>query len=220
VDTAATFVFAGTVLSAQSERRSSRQLRVRADVVIQGRGPLADLVGETILVVDARELDVGGSYIFETVPLKYGESLEVRALDVKPASGPSNVARALASDPTLVRRVKTAALVVLGDVADVRPVGATPHVSEHAAAWYDALVRVERVYAGSSPGEAITIRFPESSDVQWHDAPRFHVGDRGVFLLRRDAPEGSTTTVFSALNPLDFVPADRSNEVEAILASG
>ena len=220
MESPATFVFAGTVLPAQSKQRSPGQLRVRADAVITGRGPLADLVGETILVTDARELDVGGSYIFETVPLKYGESVEVRALDVRPASTSAKAERAAASDPALVSRVRMAVLVVLGDVADVRPAGATPHVSEHAATWYDALVRVERVYIGSSPEDAITIRFPESSDVQWHDAPRFQVGDRGVFLLRRDAPEGSAKTVFSALNPLDFVPAERGREIEAILAAG
>lgn len=220
MDTQATFVFAGTVLPARSGRGSPDQLRVRADSVITGRGPLADLAGETILVTDARELDVGASYIFETVPLKYGESVEVRALDVKPASSAPKAERALANNPTLIERVRMAELVVLGDVADVKPAGSTPHVSEHAAAWYDALVRVERVYVGSSPDEAITIRFPQSSDVRWHDAPRFQVGDRGVFLLRRDAPAGSAKTVFSALNPLDFVPADRSNEIEAILARG
>lgn len=220
MDTPATFVFAGTVLAARGARRSTGQIRVRADAVIEGRGVLADLTGEIILVSDAQEVDVGASYVFETVPLKYGESVEVRALSVKPASDTAKSNRAAASDPALVRRVKTAALVVLGNVTEVRPAGATLHISEHAAVWYDALVRVERVYAGSSPGDAITIRFPESSDVQWHDAPRFQVGDRGVFLLRRDAPEGSANTVFSALNPLDFVPAERSNEIEAILASG
>jgi len=218
VDTPATFVFAGTVLPAQGKSRSPRQLRVRADAVIKGRGPLADLVGETILVTDAHELDVGASYIFETVPLKYGDSVEVRAVDVRPASSHAKAERGLASDPTLATRVRLAALIVLGDVADVQPAGATPRVSEHAAAWYDAFVRVERVYVGSPPNDSITLRFPESSDVQWHDAPRFQVGDRGIFLLGRDAPEGSAKMVFSALNPLDFVPADRGKEIEAILA--
>src|SRR5205085_6722041 len=88
-------------------------------------------------------------------------------------------------------RANDADVILSGRVTGVKEVaGEQGPVSEHTPVWRDAEVQVERVHKGREPGRTVTVRFPESSDVRWHDAPKFTPGQEGVFLLH--VPEGQT----------------------------
>jgi hypothetical protein len=74
-------------------------------------------------------------------------------------------------------------------------------------------------------------------DVQWHRAPKFHTGDRGVWLLQ-SSKEGAGAgkaalrkpgkkallatavpgaAVYTALHPMDFQPANKLDSVAAVI---
>ena len=82
----------------------------------------------------------------------------------------------------------------------------------------------------------MVVRFPSSTDVQWHRAPKFHTGDRGVWLLQSGqgapaagaAPEAATghamaataipgAAVYTALSPMVFQPANKLSAVASVI---
>ena len=100
-------------------------------------------------------------------------------------------------------------------------------VSEHDPDWRIAEVQVDVVHKGSHSGDA-HIRFPASSDVMWHYAPKFHAGQEGFFMLHKtDKKEVAAAASLSAptedtgdyvaLNPADFHPFDQAEGVRSLL---
>jgi hypothetical protein len=73
----------------------------------------------------------------------------------------------------------------------------------------------------------VVLRFPSSTDVRWHRAPKFETGQEGVFSLHRDAVSGhvgpgamaaslNVHESYTCLDPAAFQPAH--NEAEAAVA--
>jgi hypothetical protein len=62
------------------------------------------------------------------------------------------------------------------------PVG---RISEHEPDWRVADIKVDEVHKGTLQGDTVSVRFPDSPDVLWHDAPKFHPGQEGFFMLHR-----------------------------------
>jgi len=155
----------------------------------------------------------------------------------------------------LQQRLTTADTVVTGRVTAVREPVALPvdppgrlagaaaadkpapttsgPISEHDPAWREAVIAVQEVEKGATDRANIVIRFPSSDDVQWHRAPKFAVGQEGVFLLHEKqtqpvmtarglelaAAPGEAEEVYLALDPADFQPAQQLPVVRTLIAT-
>ena len=234
---------------------------VRVDQIIKGPEVCKDFVGRQITVqtdggVQFQRSTTG---IFYTNVSLFGESLAVNLLDFEAGetSGPTlqaalaahaDPARALEHDD-ITRRVNSADLVVSGRITAVRVLGepsmAAPSaaaaagapppqpepISEHAPVWQEATVQVDTVLKGKHEEKTVRVRFPASTDVRWHRAPKLRPGQEGVFILHggevTEAAKGmvagaglqATGTdgpVFTALHPHDFQAADQSDDIRHI----
>jgi len=100
-------------------------------------------------------------------------------------------------------------------------------ISEHEPFWREAVVEVQKVHKGTVGTKRVVLRFPSSTDVRWHRAPKFQTGQEGVFSLHRDAVSGHVGTgamaasldvqeSYTCLDPAAFQPAH--NEADAAAA--
>jgi hypothetical protein len=109
------------------------------------------------------------------------------------------------------------------------PSGSGPRrISEHDPDWHEAVVQVDSVAKGRPPAGGIVIGFPLSRDVAWYRAPKFQVGQRGVWLLRStraaEIPAEQAAVlqarpypVFTALDPLDFQPESEARRIDNLI---
>jgi hypothetical protein len=182
----------------------------------------------------------------------FGDTVAVESLkQEKPAQAKTMLAERV-SDPTrnltdreLQNRVADADMVIEGEVSSIHlpqaeSVGATRAassarpVSEHDPKWREAVISVGVVHKGEPTTKQVVVRFPSSTDVLWHRAPKFHTGDRGVWLLHspKEPPAAKQTgvgalamtatalpgvTVYTALSPMDFQPANRLDTVASVI---
>ncbi len=63
---------------------------------------------------------------------------------------------------------------------------------------------------------------PRSTDELWIDSPKFVPGQEGVWLLHRDQQERGAAAMrvsgaLTALDPIDFQPRDRLEQVRSLL---
>lgn len=126
-------------------------------------------------------------------------------------------------------------LIVTGRVSAVRlPAGESEaratemgrtaeRISEHAPLWHEAVIEIDQIHKGSYAGKQVVIRFPSSTDVRWHKAPKFHTGQEGVFLLHKEQlPAGEALArlggvgsgEFTALHPADIQPLDELPRIQ------
>jgi hypothetical protein len=212
------FVFKGTVeqlgaATMPSVPETEHTAIVRVDDVLQAPPALAAFNGERITVQLAPETAAheGEQSIFFTNGWLYGESVAVVAVGHRPVAAeetmePSTSAREALGrlhDRNMRDRIVAAHLIVTGRVSAVRRLAGPTHLSEHDPDWHEADVQVESVEKGARAEPVVTVRFPQSTDVRWHRAPKFSEGDEGVFLLQREEIE-PTKVVHTALHPLDF----------------
>lgn len=227
-----TFVFKGTVkkraaAAAEKTVKGGHVFVVSVDEVLEGGGYLADLVGQAVQVQvggDAR-VALGDSLVFHAVPVSFGETVVVRSVQQEPidrarkrATTKRVAARGGTSSHDLEERLADADLVVSGRVETVKD-GVEPRgrITEHAPRWREAIVKVASVHKGSPKERSVTVRFPVSTDVLWHDAPKFEPGQEGVFLLHAAAGE-QRRRVYTAPHPGDFQPSSRKDEVESLVS--
>jgi hypothetical protein len=105
-------------------------------------------------------------------------------------------------------------------------------ISEHDPEWREAVVEVEEVEKGTCGPKYVVVRFASSDDVQWCHAPKFQVGQEGVFVLHnkhiQPAPAaraalgihepGECEEVYDALHAADYQPFQQLPIVQALLA--
>ena len=242
-----TFVFVGVVerLGASNVReapRSELTAVVSIEQILLAPPDFADLAGEiTVLLPPDRP---GRGARAQCVQLhRLDPRLRCRAPGARPvAAGGArrrrDGRRRSSPDPAeaflrqkLNRRVTASELVVSGFVADVRSVqteGEGRPVSEHDPDWHEAVVQVDAVTKGEPPAESVVVMFPLSRDIAWRDAPKFAVGQRGVWLLNSTPPAEIPTEdaaalaarpypVYTALDPLDFQPEDEAERVDFLM---
>jgi hypothetical protein len=153
------------------------------------------------------------------------------------------------SDRELQRQVETADLVLTGRVTSVRAAAemlktakatggkasgvgqGLPRISEHDPLWCEAVLEVLDVEKGAGAVKQVVVRFPSSTDVRWHRAPKFHPGQEGVFILRNAEAGSATTGKRAALGPksapavylvahsADFQPINRVEQIRSFIAS-
>jgi hypothetical protein len=205
--------------------------------VVRASRTLADIAGQRITVElqDPDSVTVGTQYTFYVVTLLFGESIAVREVahhDVQAAEamGPQVTAAVeSAEDERLRERAREAELVVRGRVAQVRPSPAAAAeaapagpISEHEPQWWEAVIDVDEVVKGElDPAAPTVVLFPFSTDVMWVDAPKFHAGEEGVWMLRPERVPAAATemfpSVYTALDPRDFQPAEQAERVARLV---
>ncbi len=242
----AKFVFQGTVkkLKAATLKEvpvSDRTVIVRVDRVMQAPEVLSVYSGHdiTVQLAAGEKVKSGQTFIFYTNGWIFGEGLAVQSVGHEEATAPATAALSLhPEDPVRSLHTKEALtqaagadLIVTGRVSAIRlhpeEVHAratamasgqtTERISEHAPLWQEAVIEVDQVHKGQHSKKQVVVRFPSSTDVRWHKAPKFHAGQEGVFLLHRKqlAPRTMAKAAvpigpeeYTALHAADFQPLD------------
>jgi hypothetical protein len=232
----APYVFVGTVMArggAAADRAANPSLTVRVDDILLQKGTFEDQTGREVSMVGVTaDLRPDSRHIFYTEPLSFGDSIVVSLVEAveagaAPASRQGEAARQEARQAFLRREIRerasAATLVVVGAVSRVSalPTPAAPE-SEHLPDFRLARVKVDRVLQGARTTGEVEFVFAASRDVQWFRAPKFTVGDRGVFLLKpAPGPEAERLRLapqrLTLLDPLDFRTAAELPLVEAAL---
>jgi hypothetical protein len=154
---------------------------------------------------------------------------------------PGDPAKNLAAKDTQAR-VKDADVVVTGKVKSVKipdeefntltaAAGGSvkPPLSEHDPEWQEAVVEIDDVHKGSENKKSIVVRFPNSKDRMWVNAPKFRPGQSGYFVLHKvpmgqdahgkvaameaDSPEVQDE-YYTALQPEDFQPFEQQGPLK------
>jgi hypothetical protein len=232
------FVFRGTVLKAggttmpDSIPASEGTAVVKVDEVLVAPDTLGDFAGRevTVLLLKPRSVKAGESAVFYTNGAVYGRSLAVREVGRTKAEGSDfmalrerlSEAKQRASDLALAERLEQAEVVVSGTVTVVRTPRAEPrqtHISEHEPEWREAVVRVDSVLKGASVQQReVIVLYPTSTDIMWYRAPRFVKGQQGIFILRKQVKPELRLNGFTALDPLDFQPAQQLERIKRLSA--
>jgi hypothetical protein len=247
------FVFKGTVRKLRASavpevKASPRTAIVRVDEVIRAPEALATAAGHDVTVeLGGRgKLSAGAQAVFYAQGWVFGDHLAVHAIDHEPVdpvrfamtpAGTDPVANLASHDAKA--RFDTAAAVVTGQVMSVSVPGngaaaaaaanGSSTMSEHDALWREASIAVHEVHKGRVSGKRVSVRFPASTDVLWHRAPKFQPGQQGFFLLQRadGAADGrakltaapGSKAAYTALHPADFQPLDDSAPMRALVAA-
>jgi hypothetical protein len=259
----AKFVFRGTVkkLRAATEGLAipdkDNLAVVRVDDIVRAPEVLHGILGKdiTVRLGDDEKINKGDQATFYTNGWLFGKSVAVQSVGHESLKGKTAKAAALtASVPAqaaeahqlqaIQDRAQTAKLVVSGRVVAIGSpapavalsAAASPRpkrISEHEPFWTEAVVEVEKVHKGDAGTKQVVVRFPSSTDVRWHKAPKFKVGDEGVFLLHDDTVSGENKVAaslgkaaaavapqggkYTSLHEADFQPATHAAEVKAAI---
>jgi len=221
---------------------SARTIIVRVDSVIEKPSAVPVAPGDrvTVRVNDPSRFRKGTRATFYAQGWILGAGLAVREVGHEPIPKPKTAAAATTetgrdvkkirrqtSDAQLKAQIRAADMVVAGRVVSVQPhtmqaAGAPARrITEHDPDWQEAVIQVDSAIKGTTTNNRALVRFPASRDVQWLNAPKFAMGQEGVFILRLDrvsgAPRallsGSEVPAYTALRPADVLP---STEVQRI----
>jgi len=228
----ANFVFEGTIKKLNAATMpevplSNRTGIVRIDKVIDGPPDLTGFLGQEITVElsSTRPARAGQRMLFHTTGWIFGASVAVRSLREESIEVGAAERRAPAAQPA---HSSQADVVVSGKVIDVRTPadkGASRQrttklpspITEHDPVWHEAVIQVKDVLKGQKTAKQVTVRFPDSSDVMFHDVPKFEVGQEGYFMLhKREAMKSAGRTqksksadTYFALDAEDFQPFEK-----------
>jgi hypothetical protein len=238
---------------------SNRTVVATIERVERGPEPLVALSGSnvTVQLAEGEQVKPGQRAVFYTKGMVFGENLAVQSLGHDDITSGAAAAAADATtvdktrEPAAARaathkkireRAAEAPVVITGKViavglpasgdvatAAAADAGEPRRVSEHEPFWREAVVEVQQVHKGTVGKKQVVLRFPSSTDVRWHQAPKFEPGQEGVFSLHPDkvsrqpargAVAASFDTIdqdtYTCLNRADFQPAH--NEAEAAAA--
>ena len=145
---------------------------------------------------------------------------------------PSQMA-AFRASPAAIMGAESAA-----DTSVVEP-DFTP-VSEHDPIIQEAVVEVDTVHKGEQVAKEVTVRFPNSTDVQWYKAPKFRAGQQGFFMLHKEEtkeetmesapaaamamiaatmPADEVEDAYTAMHQADFQPLDQPGGVRNLITA-
>lgn len=245
----ASIIFRGTVkkkgdVSFKGVPKSDRTIVVMVDEVIQKPSAVSLAKGAQVTVdaIDAAALSVGSSFVFYTEGWIYGSGVAVREIGheaapvrtaelAEPMRAQLEQTRKEVSDSELRSRLDAADIVVTGQVTAVHPwnppslVAARPRISEHAANWQEAVIRVETALKGAPADHEVVVRFPGSWDIAWASTPKLQSGQSGTFILQKDkitgvpraALAGRSVDAHTAMKPGDVLPISEAQRVRALL---
>jgi hypothetical protein len=242
----ASIVFVGTVTevaasSVKAVPASPRTIVTRVEVVVKkpANVSLAKGASVTIAMKEGARLATGTRATFYCQGWIFGEGLALRELkhELTPATaegGALAAERRLADKATMLLkdRVDAADAVVVGRVVEVRPAvpltaaagGSPAPVTEHAAQWKEAVIRVESALKGVQT-QNVVVRFPGSMDVAWYGVPKLKKDQEGTFLLKKDDVTGVPKPLtlepgadtYVALHNADVLPKAEADKIRALL---
>jgi len=229
----------------------NRTAVVRVDEVIHAPEALSHYAGQniTVLLAGKKKFKKGQQAVFYANGLVFGESVAVQAVDHHDV-GKTPAAMAVAGgDPVknlavrdIQARLTSADVILSGRVTSVRVPSdvvaaksaksagladptVTGPISEHDPVWRIGEIQVDQVHQGTHTGKTAEVRFPDSQDVMWHDAPKFHPGQEGFFILHKSekvkvAAKSAPTKdagEYVAFHPVDFQPFDEPGGIRNLI---
>jgi hypothetical protein len=244
-------IFAGTVSQVAATSfagvpKSAQTIVVRVDSVLKKPAAVSLKNGDnvTVEVKDPAAFQDGTQATFYTDGWIFGSGVAVKELGHKIVpSGETPGATGTGektfgqvqqeiSDQDLQRRLATADYVVIGRITDVhqwiipKSAAARYRTSEHSANWHEAALQVQSVLKGPKlKRNKMIVRFPQSRDVAWVNAPKFEKGQQGIFILKRDQVSGAPTAslggytvdAYTCLKPGDWLPMTDEARVHSLL---
>ena len=269
----AQFLFKGTVEKIGARTlaqipKSEPTAIVRVDEILHAPPALAKTLGKqiTVKLAPGHKPKAGEQVLFHANGWLFGDTVAVESVKQEKPGAAKAMLAAPASDPTrtfadreLQNRVSNADMVVEGEVSSVHlpesesfaakaSSDSVRPMSEHDPKWREAVIDVGLTHKGDPATKQVVVRFPSSTDVQWHRAPKFRTGDRGVWLLQSSkaptaaakaavtkgarkaakaagaavatimmTPAAAGAPVYTALNPMDFQPANKLNAVASVI---
>ena len=233
----AQFVFRGTVLqqgaTTMAEVPAAENTVVaRIEEILQGPEVLQGHQGEpvTIRLGSGQSVAEGQEYVFFTNGWIYGATLAVTSLGIAPSKAAhlEKVSAAVSGQPAAAAKARAdrAELVISGHVKQIRqvprPEGAP--ITEHDPEWQEAVIHVGGVARGSrkkGKGQDVVVRFAAGRDIHWARAPKFSVGQEGVWMLGDKTKEGKKLRAAVAMpkehylvvEPEDFYPKEHAARV-------
>jgi hypothetical protein len=227
-----TLVFLGTVEKTAAStmpavKANEVTVVVRVDQVISSPGAPPGLAGKliTVQLLQPGSMKPGSQTVFFTKGWLLGESMAVvevgrlgRDTNIQGLTEQINSVRQKMTDEALQNQLATAEAVIAGRVVAVHRAEIPRIGSEHDPDWYVAVIQVESVVKGESLGREVTLLFPHSDDVMWHNSPKFKEGQRGVWLLHRNQVRlPGIENQLTALRPLDFHSPEELIRVERLV---
>ncbi len=200
------FVFVGQVLAQGAATLDAVPLNagtlvvgvVQTIVSPEVVGPL-DGFEITVQLQPEQKAEVGKTYLFRADGWLFGDGLAVVCRDLTDPTEDRIAAtlEAVAEEPVsrLRERAANAEMIVAGRVTQVKEVRRPRKapITEHDPEWLEATIAVDSVEGSEggsdSPPRTVKIRFASSQDADWHNSPKFAVGDQAVWLLG-DKQEG------------------------------
>ncbi|HEY6254153.1 MAG TPA: hypothetical protein VI685_29725 [Candidatus Angelobacter sp.] len=206
----------------------------KIDQILHGPSVLSGFAGKEITVIfqESGTVNAGESAVIFATSWLYGESLaviEVGRTELREIMRDEiNDAYRRLDDERLLERIVAAELVIAGKVVKSEPapeeIQRRMPITEHTPLWWVAEIQVAAVLKGHHESKRIIIVFPSSTDVTWHDAPKFKTGDAGIWILQRNQQERGWPMMrvegLTALHPLDFQPPERRSHVQALIRRG
>jgi hypothetical protein len=225
------FVFAGEVERTNASTvalvRPTKEIAVvRVKEVLRAPADFGDRKGRRVTVRLAAPARKGQQAVFFTVGWVSGEGLAVQEIGRQPATDVGTMRKQMDESEqrdelaALRRRVGEAEAVVVGKVAETRPLGdrELPPGSEHDPLWRLAVVVVERSEKGDvKEGERLTFAYAASDDVMWFRAPKPEKGQQGVFLLHRRRLEERDETALAIVEPIDLRPPEELERIRSVI---
>jgi hypothetical protein len=232
------FVFRGTVLqqgavTLEEVPATESTVVARVEEILKGPDVLQDYEGQPITIqLGARQkVTDGREYLFATNGWIFGAGLAVTCTALSPATAANvqGLQAALSAQPAkmLKARADRADLVISGHVTQVRqvprPAGAP--ITEHDPEWQEAVIRVAQVARGgrrkAAGQQQVVVRFSGSHDIRWAKAPKFSVGQEGVWMLGDKTKEGAAVRAavgvpkdqYLVVEPEDFHPKEHAARV-------
>ncbi len=165
----------------------------RLDEVVSGPALYRAFVGRdiTIQLRDPAAFPELSQHVFFATPWFFGETIGVveegsipyRSEETPVADIAAEVTkgRALKADRELAAKIAKAQVVAAGKVVALRA-GNLASLSEHDPVWSEADIEISETLKGT-PGRKLTILFPASMDVMWHNVPKPALGQEAVWIL-------------------------------------
>jgi hypothetical protein len=228
----ASLIFSGTVVKLGASDLPILPAReyyavIQVDRSLRVDSALGDLRSKSITMAmkpGSGDLKEGEKRVFFTRSWIHGKGIAVHEVGRLGIESEDAVAKAVADLPDLHLndRLQSAERVVLAEVSEIRDV-ANQRRARSAPFWSAAVLRVVEALKGGTEG--VQVLFPTSKSRPWFRAPRFALHQRGVFLLRTNAPqavrwlEGITAVngALTALDAADFQPESRVEQVKELL---
>ena len=162
-------------------------------------------------------------------PVDFGET--GRDAAISDAAARVNRILQFGADQALKTRIERADIVVMGEVSSVRKLRSgdgsdmPERLSEHDPQWREAVIEVREVMKGPDMDSTrqIAVRFPGSKDVMWAGAPKFEVGQEGIFILNVEdmlpaaEPARDVAVIGTIVDPANYLSTSEEDRLRALL---